>query len=61
VFPNFEKQKDATQSENKRKNAKHNSKLARLSETKRNKVRLRQFRFHEPLRTILNQNELCGK
>jgi hypothetical protein len=30
-------------------------------EPKRNKVRLRQFRFHEPLKTILNQNETCGK
>jgi hypothetical protein len=33
------------------KDAKQNSKLARPSETKRNKVRLRQFRFHEPLTT----------
>jgi hypothetical protein len=43
------------------KDAKQNSKLVRLSETKQNKVRLRQFRFHEPLRIILNQNETRGK
>jgi hypothetical protein len=43
------------------KDAKQNSKLVRLSETKRSYVRLRQFRFHEPLKTILNQNETCGK
>jgi hypothetical protein len=43
-----------------KKDAKQNSKLARLSKIKQNKVRLRQFRFHEPLTTILNQNKTRG-
>jgi hypothetical protein len=43
------------------KDAKQNSKLARLSETKENKVRMTQFRLHEPLKTILNQKETCEK
>jgi hypothetical protein len=34
------------------KDAKQNYKLVRLSETKQNKVRLRQFRFHEPLKPL---------
>jgi hypothetical protein len=45
---------EAKQSE---KDAKQNSKLARLSETKQNKVRMTLFRLHEPLKTILNQKE----
>jgi hypothetical protein len=40
--------------------AKQNSKLARLSETKQNQVRLRQFGFHEPLTTILNKTKHVG-
>jgi hypothetical protein len=52
------KKKGAKRSE---KDAKQNSKLARLSETKQNKVRMRQFRLHEPLKTILNQKEICEK
>jgi hypothetical protein len=44
-----------------KKDAKQNSKLARLSKTKQNKVRMTQFRLHEPLKTILNQKETCIK
>jgi hypothetical protein len=40
-----------------KKDGKTNSKLARLSETKRNKVRMPQFRLHEALKSILNQKE----
>jgi hypothetical protein len=50
--------KDAKQSE---KDAKQNSELARLSETKQNKVRMPQFCLHEPLKAILNQKETCEK
>jgi hypothetical protein len=52
------KQKDAKRSE---KDAKQNSTLARLSKTKQNKVRMTQFRLHEPIKTILNQKETCEK
>jgi hypothetical protein len=52
------KQKDAKLSE---KDAKQNSKLMRLSKTKQNKVRMTQYRLHEPLKTILNQKETCEK
>jgi hypothetical protein len=44
-----------------KKDAKQNSKLARLSETKQKKVRMPQFRLHEPLKTILNQKETRKK
>jgi hypothetical protein len=53
----FEK-KDAKRSE---KDAKQNSKLAKLSETKINKMRITQFRLHEPLKAIVNQKETCEK
>jgi hypothetical protein len=49
---------EAKQSE---KDAKTNSKLARGSETKRNKVRMPQFCLHEPLKTILTHKETCKK
>jgi hypothetical protein len=52
------KKKDAKRSE---KNVKTNSKLARLSEIKRNKVRMPQFRLHEPLKSILTHKETCEK
>jgi hypothetical protein len=45
---------EAKQSE---KDAKQNSKLAKLSETKRKKMRITQFCLHEPLKTILNQSK----
>jgi hypothetical protein len=51
-------QNEAKQSE---KDAKQNSKLARLSKTKQNKVRMTHFRLHEPLKCILNQKETCKK
>jgi hypothetical protein len=44
----------------KEKDAKQNSKLARLRETKQNQVRLQQFCFHEPLTTILNKTKHVG-
>jgi hypothetical protein len=44
----------------KKNDAKQNSKLARLSETKQKQVRLWQFCFHEPLTTILNKMKLVG-
>jgi hypothetical protein len=44
-----------------KKDAKQNPKLARLSKTKQYKVRMTQFRLHEPLKTILNQKETCEK
>jgi hypothetical protein len=56
--PFFASKKYAKRSE---KDAKANSKLARLSETKRNKVRMPQFRLHEPLKTILTHKETCDK
>jgi hypothetical protein len=43
------------------KDAKKNSKLAKGSKTKQNKVRLPQFRLHQPFKTILNQKETCPK
>jgi hypothetical protein len=43
------------------KDAKQNSKLARLSKPKRNKVGMPQFCLHEPLKTILNQKETFKK
>jgi hypothetical protein len=43
------------------KDAKQNSKLARLSETKRIQVRLWQFCFHELLTTILNKRKHVKK
>jgi hypothetical protein len=49
---------EAKQSE---KDAKQNSKLARLSKTKQNKVRMPQFSLYNPLKTILNQKETCEK
>jgi hypothetical protein len=52
------KQKDAKRSE---KDAKQNSKLARLSENKQKKVRMTQFCLHELLKNILNQKETCKK
>jgi hypothetical protein len=52
------KRNEAKRSE---KDAKTNSKLARLSETKRNKVRMPKFRLHEPLKTILTHKETCKK
>jgi hypothetical protein len=39
------------------KDAKQKPKLARLSETTQNKVRMTQFCLHNPLKTILNQKE----
>jgi hypothetical protein len=49
---------EAKQSE---KDAKTNSKLAILSETKRTKLRIPQFCLHEPYKTILNHKETCEK
>jgi hypothetical protein len=43
------------------KDAKQNSKLARGSETKRNKARLPQFCLHKLFKTIRNQKETCKK
>jgi hypothetical protein len=43
------------------KDAKQNSKLAKGSKTKQNKVRLPQFRLHEPFKTTVNQKETCKK
>jgi hypothetical protein len=44
-----------------KKDAKTNSKLARLSETKRNKVRMLQFCLHVPLKTVLTHKKTCEK
>jgi hypothetical protein len=55
---NKKMQNEAKRSE---KDAKQNSKLARLSETKQNKVRMTQFHLREPFKTILNQKETCEK
>jgi hypothetical protein len=49
---------EAKQSE---KDVEQNSKLARGSKTKQNKVRLPQFCLHEPFKTIVNQKETCEK
>jgi hypothetical protein len=43
------------------KDAKQNSKLAKGSKAKRNKVRLPQFRIHEPPKTIVNQKKTYKK
>jgi hypothetical protein len=51
-------QNEAKQSE---KDAKTNSKLAILSETKQNKVRIPKFHLHEPYKTIINHKETCEK
>jgi hypothetical protein len=52
VFKFRETKKKGNNAKLNEKDAKQNSKLARLSETKLTKVRMRQFRFHEPLKTI---------
>jgi hypothetical protein len=51
------KKKDAKQSE---KDGKQNSELARLCETKRNKLRMTQFCLHEPLKTLTIRMFLFG-
>jgi hypothetical protein len=56
------KRNEAKRSKTKRKRCDIKlKKLARLSETKQNKVRMTQFCLHEPLKTILNQKETCEK
>jgi hypothetical protein len=55
------KKKMRNEAKRSEKDAKTNSKLARGSETKQNKVRMPQFRLHEPLKTILTHKETCEK
>jgi hypothetical protein len=55
------KKKMRKEAKQREKDAKQNSKLPRLSETKRNKMRITQFRLNEPLKTILNQKETSEK
>jgi hypothetical protein len=64
LFSRVSKQRKTKKMRNKmkqnKKDANQNSKLARLMETKRKQVSLRQFFFHEPLTTIQNKTEHVG-
>jgi hypothetical protein len=58
-FKNKDAKRSKKDAKRSKKDAKQNSKLMRLSKTKQNKMRITQFRLHEPLKTILNQKETC--